>query len=159
MKVMLLIPKLTDTQKASFNARLKVVRECWVWQGGRNKAGYGQMRIGKPQFGAHRIAYFLATGVNPVALNVCHKCDNPPCCNPSHLFLGTTKDNRHDCIEKGRWPCADMIGSLNPNAILTETEARIIRHSKASGKSLAARYGISESLVSGIKTGKLWTHA
>lgn len=76
---------------------------CWVWTGTRTR-GYGQLYIGGGvRMSAHRLAWIL-TGRGPIrsGLHVLHRCDNPPCCNPRHLFLGTARDNIADCISKGR---------------------------------------------------------
>jgi hypothetical protein len=77
--------------------------ECWPWIGGcTDKNGYGQMRFrGKNEL-THRIAYILTHGSIPDGLFACHHCDNPPCCNPHHLFEGTALDNMRDAISKGR---------------------------------------------------------
>lgn len=73
---------------------------CWPWTGARHK-GYGMIGIARKKHGTHRVAYALATG-DPGDLHVCHACDNPPCCNPAHLFLGTHQDNMRDLVAKGR---------------------------------------------------------
>ncbi len=75
---------------------------CWEWQAQRDKDGYGRIeRVGRV-FRAHRAAYELAYGPIPDGLQVCHTCDNPPCIRPDHLFLGTSRDNWQDSIDKGR---------------------------------------------------------
>lgn len=77
--------------------------ECWEWQAGRTPHGYGKMRV--QPFGitySHRIAYLLTHGEIPNGLHICHTCDNPPCCNPAHLWAGTAADNMHDRDRKGR---------------------------------------------------------
>lgn len=77
--------------------------ECWEWQRGRHPNGYGACKIaGISTNKAHRIAWILTRGQIPEGLYVCHRCDNPPCCNPNHLFLGTQKDNIMDNVLKGR---------------------------------------------------------
>ena len=74
--------------------------ECWLWLGACDSAGYG--RTTKAAIPAHRLAWELTFGEDPGDLFVCHHCDNPPCCNPAHLFLGTSGDNSRDSVAKGR---------------------------------------------------------
>jgi hypothetical protein len=76
--------------------------ECWEWQGKKKVGGYGYFSINGIEKGAHRIAYALSKGEIQPGLCVCHTCDNPPCCNPNHLWLGTISDNTRDMIKKGR---------------------------------------------------------
>lgn len=75
---------------------------CWVWNGGRRQKGYGFFRIAGKRVRAHRFSYELFVGKIPADLFVLHRCDNPPCVNPLHLFLGTAADNYHDMVSKGR---------------------------------------------------------
>jgi hypothetical protein len=81
-------------------------RQCWEWIGPRNAAGYGRVSSGtgkeRRTTYAHRYFYTEANGPIPEGMLVCHKCDNPPCCNPHHLFLGTRTDNQRDRVAKGR---------------------------------------------------------
>src|SRR5688500_12424982 len=76
--------------------------ECWPWQGAVTGTGHGRFWIAGRPHGPHRVAYQLATGTDPGDLFVCHRCDNPPCCNPAHLFLGSARDNARDALKKGR---------------------------------------------------------
>lgn len=93
-----------------FWARVQKSREdkCWLWQGSVNKDGYGRLQVGprgaNRMWAAHRLAYALHNGPIPDGLWVLHHCDNPPCCNPAHLFLGTLADNHADMDSKGRRP-------------------------------------------------------
>lgn len=144
--------------------------ECWPWQGYRSPRDRGNLYAEGKQVSAHRAAYELHYGPIPAGMSVCHRCDNPPCCNPGHLFLGTNADNVADKIAKGRQPrgpipvanrkTAIMRGEINGNAKLTAATVAQIRHFHATeglGKRrLAARFGISPSQAQRIITGKAW---
>src|SRR5262245_29914462 len=83
--------------------------DCWPWRKSRNRNGYVNTKFlfnGNVVSLAHRIAWTLTNGDIPADMWVLHKCDNPPCCNPDHLFIGTAKDNNRDASLKGRSPAA-----------------------------------------------------
>lgn len=84
--------------------------ECWRWTGGLfvERGNYGRAYIRREGFRAHRIAFFVHYRIDPQGFEVCHRCDNPPCCNPHHLFKGTQADNMADCKKKGRFPTGDQ---------------------------------------------------
>lgn len=77
--------------------------ECWIWQAGRSSDGYGVFKVGPgTRASSHRVAWALHNQAEPRKAHVCHTCDNPLCCNPGHLFLGTARDNMADKVKKGR---------------------------------------------------------
>lgn len=145
---------------------------CWPWIGSLGTEGYGQVRINKRLVRTHRVAYELTNGPLDANLSVCHRCDNPPCCNPSHLFSGTQADNMADCSAKGRVP-SGANSSLSRNkkrakgednglSKLTEHQVREIRllcaTSGKSKRSIARRFGVTDVLIGQIVRGKIWKH-
>jgi hypothetical protein len=139
---------------------------CIAWN------GYSKMMIDRKVFYAHRAVWELTRGPIPDGLFVLHRCDNPPCINPSHLFLGTQLDNARDRQAKGRngvkkgdrawWPNRPLRGSKNGRAKLTEAAVLDIRRAYRMGtvtqRELALRHGVDPSLISEILAGKRWAH-
>jgi predicted DNA-binding protein (UPF0251 family) len=161
----------------TFWARVRKTRSCWPWSGARNGCGYGSIRYGGVTLLTHRLAWSLTNGAVPEGLAVLHRCDNPACCNPAHLFLGTQDDNMKDCARKGRIVNADISGNANPSrmhperlrrgshhpqAKLTEQDVRAIRAEyaakKVSQQQLAARHGVARATIGNILTRKIWQH-
>lgn len=136
--------------------------ECWEWRGGRlDPKGYGgfyRRDIRKP-VRAHRFSYELAHGPIPDGLFVCHRCDNPPCVNPAHLFSGTTDQNMADMVAKGRQVRAENVNT----AILTAEQAKAIRLRYAAGETnhwrLGREYGVTGAAIRLIVTGVNWKDA
>ncbi|WP_317728942.1 HNH endonuclease signature motif containing protein [Achromobacter xylosoxidans] len=135
---------------------------CWEWQRARLPKGYGAIRVdGAPMY-AHRLSYLLGVGPIPDGLFVLHRCDNPPCINPQHLFVGTCRDNALDSIEKGRAshpPLVKKFGEQNPQARLRAADIHDIRMRIACGdalKSIGESYGVSGSTIADIKYGNTW---
>lgn len=130
---------------------------CWLWTGARRSGGYGHVNVAGRFVAAHRFALQL-TGSQPRNdLAVLHRCDNPPCVNPEHLRIGTQAENVHDMISKGRQRY--VIGESNASAKLTASAAIDIYHCNEANAVIAARFGIDQTVVSRIKTGKAWQHA
>lgn len=141
---------------------------CWPWKGCRNPAGYGIHGIGrkgKPIALSHRTAWELTNGQPPGELLVCHKCDNPPCCNPAHLFLGTALDNTIDMTLKrrnGAYVKPDRVprGERHGRSKLTADQVREIRSLRDSGlphHEIGRRFDVTGITVSRIFRGKNWT--
>lgn len=131
--------------------------ECWPWTRWLDRDGYGQFSAGGHAYKAHRLAYELGHGVAPGELKVCHACDNPRCCNPAHLFLGTQTENLRDMIAKGR----SSRGSRHHSTELTEEQVSEIRARRSAGERgrvLAAEFGLSEASVSDIHHRRTWGH-
>lgn len=134
--------------------------ECWEWQGGKTPDGYGSAGHKNKSVLAHRLAWELTNGPIPEGMEVCHKCDNPPCCNPDHLFLGTHADNIRDMFAKGR--NNPRRGAANSNAKLTESQVKEIRsrYANKDGNTyeLAQEYGVSQVTISALIRRKTWGH-
>jgi hypothetical protein len=135
---------------------------CWPWRAALLKTGYGAFNLRGKISRAHRVAWELTRNASPGELHVCHTCDNRPCCNPNHLFLGTRADNMADMARKGRnRKPHGMHGENNPAAVLSEQDVvDILRALSAGvrGNFLAAVYGVSDSRVASIKHRRSWRH-
>jgi hypothetical protein len=135
---------------------------CWEWQGSRDKGGYGKIGNDHRILGTHRVAYEIANGPIPDGLFVLHTCDNPPCCNPRHLFLGTHLVNMLDMLTKGRKRGGLRPGEQNKNAKLTEAQAMFIlcsgRRRSIPRKKMSEMFGVSLRVIAGIITGTKWKH-
>jgi hypothetical protein len=143
--------------------------ECWEWQGYRNGRGYGKMTVftgnkrNRNSFTAHRLVYRFFNQKDPGELFVCHKCDNPACCNPYHLFLGTSNDNTQDKIKKGRgtWGESSLKNKLTAEQVL-EIRRRDKEVVEASGirsalwKQMAVEYDVKLMTIQYIVYGRTW---
>ena len=133
--------------------------ECWPYIGATKPEGYGFIMINGRSVMAHRFIWEFTFGPITGGLLVCHKCDNPPCCNPAHLFLGTPKDNLDDCKKKGRW--ADRSGEKAGNSKLTNDQIFKIREMSKLGftqKQIGSEIGTHYTNVGRILNAKRWCH-
>lgn len=140
---------------------------CWVWAGDHTPPGYGLISVVRrgvrKRFYTHRIAYEIAFGPIPDGMLVCHRCDNPPCANPAHLFLGRGSDNHADMTTKGRGalPPPTRRGVTSHLAKLTEDDVIAIRAARENGErtyDIAARFGLNQTYVYKILHGATWRH-
>ncbi len=146
--------------------------DCWEWQRGRTVAGYGTARFGGKQTVASRAVWALLYGPIREGAYICHHCDNPPCVNPAHLFLGTPSDNVQDMIRKGRMNCVKTDASRASarslmramrarqrrplNARLTDEQVAAILADSRSQDAIAADYGVAQTTISLIKRRLTW---
>jgi hypothetical protein len=134
---------------------------CWPWTGCFSPLGYGRFWAGSGSVLTHRYAMALAIGYWPENQCVLHRCDNPPCCNPVHLFVVTNADNVADAVAKGRAILHGSPGERHPRAKLTETDVRFIRSNYVTptdAKIFAAQFGVTVSTVFAIVHRRNWRH-
>jgi hypothetical protein len=132
--------------------------DCWIWQGGLNPKGYGTFCEKSKRVLAHRWAYSYWKGLIIPGFSVCHRCDNPRCVNPVHLWLGTPRDNSRDMVIKGRSRPGEERGQNK----LTEAQVREIRQSYKprirSRATLAREYGVSIGAIQSVIERGSWRH-
>lgn len=164
--------ELTDALTERFWKRVVQAPDaCWTWTGHCNENGYGLLwvRRSRGKYGwlkAHRYSYLLHHQTLPNDLFVCHSCDNPPCVNPAHLFLGTQTDNMGDAARKGRMPSRlsperlknRLRGRANPRNKLSPEAAWEIRTSTGRGSmaAMVRKHSVSFGLVWQIRNGLAW---
>lgn len=129
--------------------------ECWVWIGPRHPTGYGEFYLSGVFWKTHRFAWAEENGPIPAGMFICHRCDNPPCVRPDHLFLGTPGDNARDRARKGR---SNRRGEGNSSAKLTVEQVKAIRIARGTQFAIARQFGISQTQVSAIRRGEAWPH-
>lgn len=149
------------TMQERFWAKVDKSGDCWIWTAAKLKKGYGQFKAKSyTRVTAHRLSYEMAYGPIPDGMFVCHKCDNPSCVNPDHLFIGTALDNCQDMMAKGRAKTGGPFpGSKNGNAVLNEDDVLKIKSLPLSYRKLAHQFGVSKTQIARIKTGVAWRDA
>lgn len=178
---------MTDLPDRLTDRREIVESGCWEWRGFRDPKGYGRIQWqGRKSALVHRVAahYALGLDLDDFSTNVCHRCDNPPCFNPEHLFLGTHRENMLDAQAKGRlhrihprfktclrcgqeYETLHGFGSVSKYCspecywILTADDVRAIKRELAvgkrgTGKKLAEEFGVAEQTICNIKHGRAW---
>ena len=129
---------------------------CWNWSGCTNSKHYGQVRRNGRKVGAHRVFYEHHVGKVPKGFLILHRCDNPKCVNPEHLFLGTAKDNMDDMFDKGREN--KLHGEQHARSKLTNDQVLAIRKDTRAQWQIAIDYKVSQITVSSIKRLATWKH-
>ena len=133
---------------------IKAADVCWPWTRLPSGVNYGNFTFRRQPFRAHRVMWEGVHGSIPDGLFVCHRCDNPPCCNPNHLFLGTNAENIADATNKGRV----YHGEAHKKTKLTADKVREMRASLETNVVLALHYGVHETHIGRIRSGKAWRH-
>lgn len=140
---------------------------CWDWVKGKNKDGYGKVKYAQRDLSAHRAAWLAFRGPIAPGMLVCHKCDNPSCVNPDHLFLGSPQDNMDDKMAKGRWRGGPQFwekgkcGAVHHNAKLDERKVVQVLAMFREGRAavdIAKQFGVSDTVVIRIRENKAWKH-
>lgn len=150
--------------KERFTSNVQVLPNgCWYWLGGKVQHGaYGRISLKGVTYRAHRVSLFLFRGFDLNSpLCVCHHCDNPPCVNPDHLFVGTCSENTRDAYRKGRMNGAFRPGESHPNTSLTHKDVLWIHeHYKNpyKQKELAKLFNVGQQTISRIINGQRWSH-
>ena len=135
--------------------------DCWEWTGCK-AFGYGQFRLNGKAARANRVVWQIVHGAIPAGLVVCHRCDNPSCVNPAHLFLGTHADNVADKMNKGRYRNGVSLGENHGMHILSEKDVleirRLYRNGGYSYSDLGQRFRVSRMQIGRIVNGQAWSH-
>lgn len=149
-----------DIERFWSKVDIKGENDCWEWKGRhRDKDSYGRFNVRHVSFRTHRIAWKISNKKEiPEEMCVCHSCNNPPYCNPEHLFLDTIAGNDYDRDKKGR----QARGERNGRAKLTKEQVLSIRKEYAEGNTsyskLAVKYNVNQTLIERIVNKKLWKH-
>lgn len=159
------MPEFTSTDINRFWSKVLFTanaEKCWEWNCSKRKGGYGYFTITllkkQVKLVSTRVSYFLTCKIDPVGFAILHKCDNPMCCNPEHLFIGTNKDNTQDMISKGRK--ADTSGVNNGTSKLDEFQVIEIRNlyntKQFLQNELANKFNVSVSTIQRVVTNMSW---
>lgn len=158
-------PTLPIRERLYSRVSINPITGCWEWNGSKSEKGYGRTIVGsrkdrsRKTISTHRLSYILNFGEIPEGMEVCHKCDNPCCVNPDHLFVGTHRDNMDDRERKGR--NKPQKGEKNGRAKLTEVDIMAIKEKRKIGVpyyKIAEEYGVHKRTVMDAVSGKNWAY-
>lgn len=142
-----------------FWSKVDKTSNCWEWQAAKDVDGYGRFQLNGKTGLAHRIAYELDVGEIPEGMCVLHKCDNPKCVRPDHLFVGTHADNVRDREEKGRGGHGTLNGTDHGRSILTDEDVIWIRSKPNMNQTeMAKKLGVHRTVICNIVNRKAWKH-
>lgn len=127
--------------------KITAIDKCWLWTGAKTSRGYGNFRINAHMYSAHRVSFFLSYGFIDDTLVVMHSCDNPPCCNPKHLSLGTNFANIKDMHLKNRWTPGGRPLGISEDKI---KEVEVMYRSGLSQYKIADLFGVSQALINRV---------
>ncbi len=155
--------RFTTKERFWSKVDIKGDSECWEWKKYIDRPGYGKFWFEERWQQAHRIAFILSGGIiSEEKPHVLHKCDNPKCVNPSHLYAGNQTDNMRDRSARGRWRGGEQNGEKSHYAKLTNGDVLKIRHlcdtTSLSQDKIALMFGVSRANIGYIKDRKSWTH-
>jgi len=148
--------KYKKDQRRRFEAKIKKTAGCWEWTGATDTRGYGSLTLQKKRRQAHRVSYEFYVGAIPSGMKVLHRCDNPGCVRPGHLWVGTQKDNIQDAMRKGRMSSVRAVGEAHYRTKLTARKVKVIRASKRPAKALAQHHGVSLPTIYAIRVRRIW---
>lgn len=152
--------KIPMPAKFWLKVRISPWKSCWEYTGKLGHYGHGIFKLGQKRFQAHRVAWELVNGLIPNGKFICHKCDNPPCCNPDHLYVGDAKTNGRDSSIRNRYP--DRKGEKHSLAVLNNANVIKIRNEFnpriVTRKMLAERYSVSISTIKDVLSRRHWSH-
>ena len=153
--------KFTDKDIERFWSKVnKNGEDCWEWIAGSDRDGYGKFWLDGKEIRAHRAAWLFYSGsLGECGAFVCHKCDNPKCCNPSHLFIGTYRDNIDDMVSKGRTLKGEKCNSSTLKEFEVAEIKRIYATGSVSSRKVAKQFNISKNTVLRIVNGYTWSHS
>lgn len=149
---------MNETMNRRFWEKVNKTKNCWHWIAGKDRCGYGIFRFRNKIQMAHRVSWIIRNKEIPLGLCVLHKCDNPSCVNPKHLFLGTKKDNAIDMVQKNRNYSPNNIGGIPKLKNEDIGKIRQLNRKGTTQKEIGKLFNVCPSHISKILSGDCWSH-